>query len=127
MAGLGQREATAMLPAKDIARARKWYEEKLGIAPADTGDYGSSYDLGGLKVYLYTSDYAGTAKHTLITFPTDDLAADMKALRANGVKFIDYDLPDLKTVDGVATFGPVKNAWCTDSEGNILGFVEGMD
>ena len=92
-AGFAGRSATAMLPAKDIARARKWYEDKLGITPNDTGDYGSSYDLGGLKVYLYTSDFAGTAKHTLITFPSDDLEADMKALRAKGVKFIDYDLP----------------------------------
>lgn len=126
MVGLAGRAATAMLPAKDIARARKWYEEKLGIVPGDTGDYGSSYDLGGLKVYLYASDYAGTARHTLITFPCDDLEADMKALRAKGVTFIDYDLPDLKTENGIATFGPVKNSWCEDSEGNILGFVEGM-
>ena len=126
MVGMAGRAATAMLPAKDIARARKWYEEKLGIVPGDTGDYGSSYDLGGLKVDLYTSDFAGTAKHTLITFPCDDLEADVKALRAKGVTFIDYDLPDLKTDNGIATFGPVKNAWCADSEGNILGFVEGM-
>lgn len=124
--GFGARKATAMLPAKDIERARRWYEEKLGIKPKDTGDYGSSYDIGGLTVYLYTSDYAGTAKHTLITFPTKDIAADMKTLRARGVSFIDYDLPDLKTENGVATFGPVKNSWCHDSEGNILGFVEGM-
>jgi hypothetical protein len=124
--GFAGRSATAMLPAKDLARARKWYEDKLGITPKETADYGSSYDLGGLKVYLYTSDFAGTAKHTLITFPSDELEADMKALRAKGVKFIDYDLPDLKTENGVATFGPVKNSWCHDSEGNILGFVEGM-
>ena len=125
--GFAGRTATAMLPAKDIARARKWYEEKLGITPKDTGDYGSGYDLGGLRVYLYTSDFAGTAKHTLITFDCDDLLADMKAMRAKGVKFIDYDLPDLKTENGVASFGDtVKNAWCEDSEGNILGFVEGM-
>jgi hypothetical protein len=126
MAGFSGREATAMLPAKDIARAQKWYDEKLGLKPADTGDGGASYDLGGLKVFLYTSDYAGTAEHTLITFPSDDLEADMKDMRAKGVKFIDYDLPDLKTRDGIASFGPVKNSWCHDSEGNILGFVEGM-
>jgi hypothetical protein len=50
----------------------------------------------------------------------------MKQMRANGVKFEDYDLPGLKTVDGVAEFGPVKNSWAKDSEGNILGFVQGM-
>ena len=130
MAGSGfeARTATAMLPAKDVDRARKWYEEKLGITAEDSGDYGASYRMGGgLKVYLYVSEFAGTAKHTLITFDCDDLVADMTALRARGVSFIDYDLPDLKTENGMARFGDtVKNAWCHDSEGNILGFVEGM-
>jgi hypothetical protein len=51
----------------------------------------------------------------------------MKQLRAKGVVFLEYDMPGLKTADGVATFGDVKNSWCKDSEGNILGFVEGMD
>ena len=55
-----------------------------------------------------------------------DLRSDNLCLTANGVKFIDYDLPDLKTKDGVATFGTAKNSWCNDSEGNVLGFVEGM-
>ena len=50
----------------------------------------------------------------------------MAEMRKNGVIFEDYDLPGLKTENGVATFGPVKNAWARDSEGNILGFVEGM-
>lgn len=120
------RKATAMLPARDLDRARTWYEEVLGLVPTDTGDYGSGYSFGGLTVYLYHSDFAGSAGHTLITFPCDDLAADMKALRERGVHFIDYDLDGLKTVNGVADYGTVKNAWCRDSEGNILGFVEGM-
>jgi len=61
----------------------------------------------------------------LLSFSTDDLAGDMKSLRARGVSFLDYDLPDLKTEGGVAEFGGMKTAWCKDSEGNILGFVEG--
>ncbi len=120
------REATAMIPAKDVARATKWYAEKLGIAAASSDDYGAGFSLNGVNAYLYASDYAGTAEHTLLTFSSDDLAADMAALRGKGVKFIDYDLPDLKTENGVATFGSVRNSWCRDSEGNILGFVEGM-
>lgn len=121
------RNATAMIPAKDVERAKAWYDEKLGIKPADTGDYGASYALGGgTRAYLYKSDFAGTAQHTLLTFDSKDLLGDMAKLRAKGVTFIDYDLPDLKTENGVAEFGPVKNSWAKDSEGNILGFVEGM-
>jgi catechol 2,3-dioxygenase-like lactoylglutathione lyase family enzyme len=121
------RDATVMVPAKDVERAKAWYQEKLGLTPANTDQYGAAYRLaGGAPMFLYKSDYAGTAGHTLISFKSPDLVADMRTLRAKGVEFIDYDLPGLKTVDGLAEFGSVKNAWVRDSEGNILGIVEGM-
>ncbi|MDB5540845.1 MAG: hypothetical protein JWQ89_2572 [Devosia sp.] len=120
------RKATTMLPAKDIERAVAWYADKLGLKPVSQEDYGANYQLNGGTVFLYKSDFAGTAQHTLITFDSPDLDADMRAMRGKGIVFLDYDLPDLKTENGVATFGQVKNAWTKDSEGNILGFVQGM-
>jgi catechol 2,3-dioxygenase-like lactoylglutathione lyase family enzyme len=121
------RNITVMLPAKDTTRAVRWYEEKLGLKPDSTTDYGANYTLpGGTPMFLYQSQFAGTAGHTLLSIESRDLAADMQELRARGVKFEDYDLPDLKTVDGIAEFGPVKNAWLKDSEGNIIGLVQGM-
>jgi catechol 2,3-dioxygenase-like lactoylglutathione lyase family enzyme len=121
------RAVTVMLAAKDTERARRWYDEKLGLKPNKVEDYGAIYTLpGGTPMFLYESQFAGTAGHTLLSFDTKDLAADMKELRGKGVKFEDYDLPDLKTVNGVAEFGDVKNAWFKDSEGNILGLVQGM-
>jgi predicted enzyme related to lactoylglutathione lyase len=124
---LADKRATAMLPAKDLNRAKAWYADKLGLKPTEEiGEMGAVYTLGGgLHAFMYPTQFAGTAQHTVLTFNTDDLAADMKSLRARGVSFLDYDLPDLKTKDGVAEFGEMKNAWCKDSEGNILGFVEG--
>jgi catechol 2,3-dioxygenase-like lactoylglutathione lyase family enzyme len=120
------RKATAMLPAKDAARARRWYADMLGLTPAEElGEMGAVYDFGGTRVFLYPTQFAGTAGHTILSFECTDLAADMAALRGRGVAFLDYDLPGLKTVDGVADFGSLKNAWCKDSEGNILGFVQG--
>ncbi|HZY51024.1 MAG TPA: VOC family protein [Devosia sp.] len=126
---LADHRATAMIPAKDFARAKAWYADKLGLRPVreTEPDIGAAYVLGGgTQAFLYPTQFAGTAQHTLLSFDTPDLAADMKTLRAKGVVFLDYDLPGLKTEDGVASFGPVKNAWCKDSEGNILGFVQGM-
>ena len=126
---IADRRATAMIPAKDFARAKAWYADKLGLTPVEEMDQegGAAYALGGgTHAFLYPTQFAGTAQHTLLSFDTPDLAADMKDLRAKGVAFLDYDLPGLKTENGVASFGPVKNAWCKDSEGNILGFVQGM-
>jgi catechol 2,3-dioxygenase-like lactoylglutathione lyase family enzyme len=122
-----QARATATLPAKDLTRAKAWYADKLGLKPQEEfGDAGAIYDLGGTRVFLYPTQFAGTAQNTALSFDSTDLVADMKSLRAKGITFLDYDLPGLKTENGLATFGEVKNAWCNDSEGNILGFVEGM-
>ena len=124
---LADRPATAMIPAKDLDRALAWYSDKLGLTPTERlGKMGAQYTLGTTLAFLYPTPFAGTAQHTILSFPSDDLVADMAAMRARGVEFLDYDMPGLKTVDGLAEFGPVKNAWAKDSEGNILGFVEGM-
>ena len=121
------RKASAMIPAHDITRAKAWYADKLGLQPVDDmKEMGAAYDLAGTAAFLYPTEFAGTAQHTILSFPSDDLVADMQAMRGKGVVFLDYDLPGLKTKNGLAEFGPVKNAWCKDSEGNILGFVEGM-
>jgi catechol 2,3-dioxygenase-like lactoylglutathione lyase family enzyme len=121
------RQATMMIPAANVDRAVNWYRDKLGLEPAQRMDQGAVYALaGGMRMFLYRSDYAGTAEHTLLSFDTPDLRGDMNAMRQRGVEFINYDLPGIKTVDGVAEFGTVKNAWANDSEGNIIGFVEGM-
>jgi hypothetical protein len=120
------RRATAMIPAKDVERAVAWYADKLGLKPTNQDENGAGYELNGVSAFLYKSDYAGTAQHTLLSFNATNLLDDMEAMRSKGVVFIEYDLPGIKTENGVATFGPVKNSWAKDSEGNILGFVEGM-
>ena len=122
------RTATAMIPAGDFARARAWYSDKLGLEPEEVypDNMGAIYELKGVRAFLYPTQYAGTAQHTILSFDSTDLVADMQAMRTKGVVFLDYDLPGLKTENGLARFGSVKNAWCKDSEGNILGFVEGM-
>lgn len=122
------RTATAMIPVADLARAKAWYSDKLGLAPAREypDQMGAIYELNGVRAMLYTTQFAGTAGNTMMAFDSPDLVADVAALRAKGVVFLDYDMPGLKTENGIAVFGPVKNAWCNDSEGNILAFVEGM-
>ncbi len=69
---------------------------------------------------VYRSDFAGTAQNTAFGLMTDDLDRDMTQLRTHGVMFHDYDMPGLKTVDGVAELGDERSAWFSDSEGNII-------
>jgi hypothetical protein len=54
----------------------------------------------------------------------DDIEAEVAGLRARGVVFEEYNLPGLKTVDGIANTNAGRAAWFKDSEGNILGLIQ---
>jgi len=116
--------ATAVLPATDLVRARNYWREVLGHEPIVSEDTGDLYDFGGTIVLIYETEFAGTAKNTALNLITENLDRDMTALRTHGVTFHEYDMPGLKTVDGVAEFAGIRGAWFSDSEGNIIAIGE---
>jgi catechol 2,3-dioxygenase-like lactoylglutathione lyase family enzyme len=113
----------ASIPARDIDRARRWYEEKLGLTPAiELGPNGLVYRCAGdTSFVLYPTAYAGTGKHTLAGWVVDDIDATMKELRARGVVFEEYDGTNgPPTTNGVARADGGAAAWFKDSEDNVL-------
>jgi catechol 2,3-dioxygenase-like lactoylglutathione lyase family enzyme len=114
-------QATAMLPVVDMSRARAFYERTLGLPAAQVRPSGEArYVSGGLSFALYPRATPTRADHTALSFEVKDLGAEMDALRARGVRFEEYDLPGLKTSDGVCVLGSERAAWFRDPEGNIL-------
>jgi hypothetical protein len=75
---------------------------------------------GGTEVFVYKSAGAGTSQATYASFEIEDVEAEVEELRGKGVQFEEYDMPGLKTVNGIATMANEKAAWFKDSEGNIL-------
>ncbi len=69
---------------------------------------------------LFPSPNAASGTHTQMTWRTNDIEAEVAALKARGVIFEEYDTPEVKTVNSVATIGQSKGAWFKDSEGNLL-------
>ncbi len=117
--------AMATIPAANMERAKKVYGEKLGLKVEETEPTGEvKYKSGNSTFLLYESQFAGTAKSTAMTFETDNLDRDMRDLRNKGIKFEEYDMGELKTVNGVASIGDVKGAWFKDTEGNIIALTE---
>jgi catechol 2,3-dioxygenase-like lactoylglutathione lyase family enzyme len=119
------RRSRGMIPAKDYDRAKSWYADKLGLKPVEEMEnQGAYYEVGDSSFLLYPSQFAGTNKANQIAFEVDDVEATVAELRSAGVEFMELDMPDLKTVDGVVTLeigGRVlKSGFCTDSEDNIV-------
>ena len=126
---LADSEVATRLPVKDLARARRFYSEKLGLEPTEERPGGLLYRCGGGCFALFESAGAGSGTHTQMAWEVADIESTVAALRSRGVVFEEYDLPDLKTVNGIATIQgnyPSKGvgergAWFCDSEGNVLG------
>ena len=110
-----------VLPASDLARARDFYRDKLGITPFREEDdalfYGSAESP---ELMIYVTPNVGTAQNTQLCWVVTDLRATMDELRAAGVTFEEYDFDGLTTVDGVAETNGDSGSWFKDSEGNIL-------
>ena len=121
MAPLAGTTVSCILPAKDMARARRFYRQSLGLAPAGEKPDGKFvYRVGATEIALFPRPEGTRATHTALSFRVADIAAAVRALEVRGVVFADYDLPGLKTVEHVCVLGAEKAAWFTDSEGNIL-------
>ena len=115
----------AYIPARDLARARKFYETKLGFRPKEETNGGVVYEFArGTACFLYLSPNAGTSKASQAFWSVDDVDRLIVALQAKGVVFEHYDLPGEKSAAGAITEGGAKAAWFKDSEGNIMALIE---
>lgn len=116
----------ATVPTTDLVRARRFYEEALGLKAAIVDERrGVYYRAGeGALLNLYERQQS-TAENTVATFLVENLEEVMSALRSRGVSFEEYNLADLKTKNGVYSDETgFKVAWFKDPDGNILGIEQ---
>jgi catechol 2,3-dioxygenase-like lactoylglutathione lyase family enzyme len=118
---LGHIAPTPMLAVKDLATARRFYEDILGLEPTPSGmPQVATYTAGGSPLVVYESQYAGTNRATALTWVVGDgLEKKVADLRAKGVAFERYDLPETVRKGDVHVSGPIRNAWFKDPDGNI--------
>jgi catechol 2,3-dioxygenase-like lactoylglutathione lyase family enzyme len=113
------------IPAIDVPRARRFYEEQVGLVPREEVAGGVAYECGeGSWVFLYQSAGAGTSKASQAFWQVEDVEAEVAELKARGVVFEEYDVPGIKTSNGIATMGGTKGAWFKDPDGNILAIIQ---
>jgi catechol 2,3-dioxygenase-like lactoylglutathione lyase family enzyme len=130
--------ARPTLPALDLARAKRFYTDTLGLTVVDENPGGIALETGGpgaptrpgwvgsAGVFIYPTPIPTRGGHTQMGWLVDDLATIVAGLRGKGVVFEEYDSPGVKTVDGIAERldGRGRAAWFKDSEGNLLGLVQ---
>lgn len=114
-----------VLPASDIERAKRFYAEKLDLKPIAEDAGGVIYKTeGGMRFTIYPTPNPNRGGHTQMGLQVENIEAAVKELRGKGVKFEEYDMPGLKTKDGIGMTGDIKAAWFKDTEGNTIGLIE---
>ena len=118
------RHMATVLPASDLERAKRFYEEKLGFTPADETPAGDFYRAGDGLFFLYKSEGPASGHHTQAALMVDDLDSTMADLKSRGVTLEEYDMPTAHTEGGVMEDSGGRGAFFKDSEGNILSIME---
>jgi catechol-2,3-dioxygenase len=117
-----------MILATDLAVAREFYGERIGLEVLIESDEFVTFRCGGDSRLVVTRSSTGTTEQqTKASWRVSDLAAEVAELRSRGVKVEDYDEPWLKTVDGIADVGFALSAWLVDPHGNSIGLLQFKD
>ena len=113
------------IPARDVRRARTFYERTLGFKSKIEINGGVVYEFAkGTACFLYPTPNAGTSQASQAFWEVDDIEREVAELKARGVVFENYDMPGDKSPSGVVTAGGAKAAWFKDSEGNIMAIIQ---
>jgi predicted enzyme related to lactoylglutathione lyase len=117
----------AYLPAVDVARARAFYEGKLGFVAKEEINGGVVYEFGkNTAAFLYPTPNAGSSQASQAFWSVPDVDREIAELKTRGVVFEHYDTPGERSPSGAVSAGGAKAAWFKDSEGNILAIIQNL-
>ncbi len=121
VASLAEADAIATIAVKDLKAARSFYERTMGLEVESTEeDQALEFRSGGSRLYVYVSQFAGTNRATTATWKVDDVDEVVRELKAKGIGFERYEMPDARHEGDVHVFGEARAAWFKDPDGNIL-------
>ena len=122
---LGDHPIHPVLLASDLAAARDFYHDQLGLEILSESEAAITFRCGGGTQLSVTKSTTGTADtQTQASWYVSDVRAEVAELRSRGVKVEDYDLPSLQTQDGVADIGFAWATWIIDPGENALGILQ---
>ena len=125
---LQQAPLYAYIPARDVARARRFYEGKLGLKASQELAGGVVYEFGrGTACFLYLTPNAGTSQASQAFWDVEDIEREVAELKARGITFERFEGTPNVDENGISTAGGARAAWFRDSEGNILALVQTLD
>lgn len=121
---LGDFSIDVVLLATDLDAVRDFYRDKVGLEILNENPNAVTFKCGTNQLAITKSTVGTNDEQTQAAWRVEDLDAELSALRSRGVKIEDYDMPGLKTIDGIADIGFARMAWFIDPGKNCLGLMQ---
>lgn len=120
---LSDKNAIATVAVKNLEAAKSFYERTLGLTKEMENDDVVAFRTGESKLFVYRSQFAGTNRATAVTWVVEDIEDLVRTLKARGVSFEHYDLPNMMWQGDLHVRETMKVAWFKDPDGNIFSLV----
>lgn len=119
---LKDKSSSAIVAVSDIARAKRFYRDTLGLEVVDdTMEEVAVFRTGDTFLVVYVSGEAGTNRANAVVWGVggeiESITADLKA---KGVRFEHYQLEGARLEGDIHVSGGMKMVWFKDPDGNIL-------
>ncbi len=120
---LRDKSSSAIVAVSDIASARTFYRDVLGLQLArEEMEDVLVFRTGDTSLVVYVSDAAGTNRANAVVWEVGDEIDDIAGeLKRKGVTFEHYrGMPGVKLDGDIHVSGSMRMVWFRDPDGNIL-------
>lgn len=117
-------KVTAFIATTDARRARKFYEEVLGLRVTDEDDFALTLDSNGTMVRVAKVGNIVVAPYTVLGWQVTDIVSSVTTLHGRGVRFEKYDFFTQDDLGIWTAPGGARVAWFKDPDGNVLSLSQ---
>jgi catechol 2,3-dioxygenase-like lactoylglutathione lyase family enzyme len=121
---LGSSDLVAFVAATDLARARSFYEEVLGLTLVEESPFACVFDAHGTTLRVSTVEALAAAPYTVLGWDVDDITSAVASLGGRGVAFEHFDGMGQDDLGVWVTPGGDRVAWFKDPDGNTLSLTQ---
>jgi catechol 2,3-dioxygenase-like lactoylglutathione lyase family enzyme len=120
---LGSSDLMAFVATTDAARARRFYEQTVGLPLVDETPFACVFNAHGTMLRVTLVERVVPAPHTVLGWSVADIRAAIRGLADRDVKLLRYDGMEQDELGVWRALSGALVAWFEDPDGNRLSLT----